>query len=313
MAKPRIFISSTFYDLKQVRSDLDNFISSLGYEVIRNEEGKIAYESQNQLQDYCYREINNIDVLIAIIGGRFGSESKDDQYSITQFEIKTAIDSNKLVYIFIDKAVDAEYSTYLKNKGSKIVYAQVDDVRIYEFIEEIRNLKKNNTISTFTTSNDIISFLREQWAGLFQRYLSNLPKQVEIDTIDQLKESLNTVQQLTTYLKEANSKHDEAVKQILIQNHPVFSELKKAMGWKFPVIFHNLTELTELLSPWGYYFTKETYKEGYYMFQNQTRQFNLYVLRNLFNNDDVLISDYDVTSQQNLVILENMTNNDLPF
>lgn len=33
MAKPRIFISSTFYDLKQVRSDLDNFITGLGYEV----------------------------------------------------------------------------------------------------------------------------------------------------------------------------------------------------------------------------------------------------------------------------------------
>lgn len=35
MAKPRIFISSTFYDLRQVRSDLDQFIEALGYEPIR--------------------------------------------------------------------------------------------------------------------------------------------------------------------------------------------------------------------------------------------------------------------------------------
>lgn len=41
MAKTRIFISSTFYDLKQVRADLGSFIRSLGYDVVRNEEGNI--------------------------------------------------------------------------------------------------------------------------------------------------------------------------------------------------------------------------------------------------------------------------------
>ena len=44
MARPRVFISSTFYDLKQIRADLDNFIRSLGYDVVRNEEGAIPYE-----------------------------------------------------------------------------------------------------------------------------------------------------------------------------------------------------------------------------------------------------------------------------
>ena len=43
MARPRIFISSTFYDLKQIRAELDMFIESLGYEPIRNEEGDIPY------------------------------------------------------------------------------------------------------------------------------------------------------------------------------------------------------------------------------------------------------------------------------
>lgn len=310
MAKPRIFISSTFYDLKQVRSDLDNFITGLGYEVIRNEEGKIAYENKESLEAYCYREVSNIDILIAIIGGRFGSESKEDQYSITQHEIKKAIEANKLVYIFIDRYVDAEYSTYLKNKNANITYAQVDDIRVYKFIEEIRDLKKNNTISPFSTSNDIISFLREQWAGLFQRYLSILSKQVEVDTVSQLKEALNTVQQLTTYLKEANSKNDEAVKQILIENHPLFSELRKVMGWKFPIIFHNNSELKELLLPWGYENSNSSNKEGYYMFQNKTHF--LYILRSLFNKDGVLVADYDVASKQNLVLLEDVSE-ELPF
>lgn len=50
MAKPRIFISSTFYDLRQVRSDLYQFIESLGYEPIRNEEGDIPYGKEEELE-----------------------------------------------------------------------------------------------------------------------------------------------------------------------------------------------------------------------------------------------------------------------
>lgn len=55
MARPRVFISSTFYDLKQIRADLDNFIRSLGYDVVRNEEGAIPYEKDFRLEEYCYK------------------------------------------------------------------------------------------------------------------------------------------------------------------------------------------------------------------------------------------------------------------
>jgi hypothetical protein len=37
MAKPRIFVSSTFYDLRQIRSDLERFIKEIGYEPVLNE------------------------------------------------------------------------------------------------------------------------------------------------------------------------------------------------------------------------------------------------------------------------------------
>jgi len=60
MARPRIFISSTFYDLKQIRAELDMFIESLGYEPIRNEEGDIPYGKDEALEEYCYKEIKNV-------------------------------------------------------------------------------------------------------------------------------------------------------------------------------------------------------------------------------------------------------------
>ena len=102
MAKPRIFISSTLYDLRQIRSDIDMFIENLGYEAIRNEEGNIPYGKDAPLEEYCYKEIKSIDILISIIGGRYGTESGRDSYSISQVELKSALKENKQVYIFIE-------------------------------------------------------------------------------------------------------------------------------------------------------------------------------------------------------------------
>ncbi|HAV1364053.1 DUF4062 domain-containing protein [Vibrio parahaemolyticus] len=34
MAKPRIFVSSTYYDLKHIRNSLEAFIDSFGYESV---------------------------------------------------------------------------------------------------------------------------------------------------------------------------------------------------------------------------------------------------------------------------------------
>ena len=141
MAKPRIFISSTFYDLKQIRVELDKFIESLGYEPIRNEEGVIPYGKDDALQTYCYKEISNIDILISIIGSRYGSagvlKEKEQEYSVSQLEVKTALKEDKQVFVFIDKNVFTEYETYILNKSNDGVnYKYVDNVNIYKFIED---------------------------------------------------------------------------------------------------------------------------------------------------------------------------------
>jgi hypothetical protein len=70
MAKPRVFISSTFYDLRHVREDLERFVRELGYEPIRHETGAIAYGKDAPPEEYAYREVELCDIIVSVIGGR---------------------------------------------------------------------------------------------------------------------------------------------------------------------------------------------------------------------------------------------------
>lgn len=253
MAKPRIFISSTYYDFRQIRIDLDNFIKDLGYESIRNDKGNIPYGKDERLEEYCYKEIEFCDILISIIGGRFGAASTHEYSSITQMEIKTAIKLNKPIFIFIEKNVLAEYGTYKTNMGNKTVkYFYVDDIRIYEFIDFIDCLPKNNPIQPFETSEDITLYLKEQWAGLFQRFLKDQTRQIEINLLQGIQNTADTLNQLIVFLTEEKKGKDVAIKDILLSNHPAMECLKNLLGVQYRVYFVNREELSDWLKARSY-------------------------------------------------------------
>lgn len=248
MAKPRIFISSTYFDLKNVRADLERFIKTQGFDPILNERGHIAYGSKEKLEEYCYKEIQLSDILVSIIGGRFGSQSKIESHSISNTELKVAIELGKQVYIFIDKNVHSEFRTYERNKDNKeISYASVDDRKIFNFIEEIQSLPINNPIADFETSSDITDYLKLQWAGLFQRLLAENSKQKEINALDEIKSTAKTLNQLVDYLVEERKNGDQAFKEILLANHPAFNELQTQLTIPYRIFFSNIKELNELL------------------------------------------------------------------
>jgi len=222
MAKPRIFISSTFFDLRQVRTDLERFIKELGYEAVRNETGGITYGKDSKLEEYCYKEISEIDILVGIVGGKFGSQSENGDYSITQTEIKTAIDQNKQIYIFVEKNVLGEYETYLINKENEsIKYKFVDDKRIYKFIEELYSLPKNNIIHPFETVQEIILFLKEQWAGVFRDLLMQQTRKGQYENItskvNELTEVASTIKTYLENVLENVSKEKSGAESLITQ------------------------------------------------------------------------------------------------
>lgn len=214
MAKPRVFISSTYYDLKHIRSSIEGFVESLGYDVILSEKGSIAYNPDIALDESCYREAKGSDIFVLIIGGRYGSPKSEekgskkefyDRYeSVTKMEFESALENEIPIYILIDKSVKSEYETFKNNRNNdSIKYAHVDSINIFHLIERILNLRKNNPVKEFENHSEIENWLKIQWAGLFQDLIKKRKDQAEISELSsQVSELANLNQTLKNYLEE---------------------------------------------------------------------------------------------------------------
>lgn len=214
MAKPRVFISSTYYDLKYVRSSVELFIESIGYDAVLSEQGDVAFAPDKALDESCYQEVQNCDIYVLIVGGRYGTEASEtrtekprsffDRYeSITRMEYKAAIEKDIPIYILIERAVYAEYQTYLRNRDNEeIKYAHVDSVNVFRFIEEILQLSQN-PLQAFDKYVEIEEWLRIQWAGLFRDLVQRMSSQQQIASLaGQIAQLTEVNKTLRHYLEE---------------------------------------------------------------------------------------------------------------
>ncbi len=273
MAKPRVFISSTYYDLKHIRSSIDNFIYQLGYESVLSEKGNIPYTPDKPLDQSCYREVKNTDIFVLIIGGRYGSEKSGDQStglktfydnydSITKQEYQSARENNIPIYILIEKSAYSDFETFTQNKSNKdIKYPHVDSVNIFYLIEHILAQPRNNPIYQFDRFNEIEGWLKEQWAGHFkvllnssanQQQISSLSAQVtELSEINKtLKIYLEKVvthvlprQESTNIINDETERLKEIEKTKLLTNNELFIFLRDNINLTVD-IFKNIIETT---------------------------------------------------------------------
>lgn len=216
--KPRIFVSSTYFDLKHVRERIERFIENYYFEPVLFESDNVFFEHNKPLDLSCYNEVKLCHMMILIIGGRYGSivsgensKSKKDLYdsdyvSITRKEFETAQKMNIPVFIFIDKNVYAEYHTYNKNKAffdeqenlktseNKFSFAHVDHVNVFKFINSVERI----AIKTFEKIEDIEGYLQSQIASMLYLYLQELRDKKDEDKI------LDSVAELKNISKRMN-------------------------------------------------------------------------------------------------------------
>ena len=224
--KPRIFISSTCYDLKFVREDLADFVRTYDYEPILSENGDIGYTPGRNLDKSCYAAMQTADMVILIIGSEYGSaasgEKKDEfeEYiSITRNEFRTAIDTGIPIFAMIDKKVMAEYGIYEENieeiekNRLKIKFKITKDLNVFRFIKELKN-SVALPIQEFEKSADIKGFISKQWADMFKNYLVILKEEKENRKIE------SSVNEMKDLIQKMSVMVDSVGKNVLSKDNP---------------------------------------------------------------------------------------------
>jgi hypothetical protein len=175
MNKPIIMISSTYYDLKQVRSEMQIFIESLGYESLLSESSTFPINTNMGTIDNCREKVELFaDILILVIGGRYGYVDERTNKSITNIEYVEARNKGIPIYVFIESRVLDHLETWKQNKEGNFE-SVVDNKEVFAFIDRIRS---TDSIWTFPFSivNDIKNVLLNQLAFLYKRALEDSRK-----------------------------------------------------------------------------------------------------------------------------------------
>lgn len=174
MAVPRVFISSTYYDMRHVRNAVRDFIESLGFKPVLSEQFDVLYQHGKSAQKSCLDEINKCDMYILIIGTRYGSIFPNDTLSITHREYREAIEAELPIFAFVDMYAYDDYGNYCRNRNnpnvdvSKMEYSCVRDFPVFEFISEVESRGTDNALICFNQIAEITDCLRKQFARMFK-------------------------------------------------------------------------------------------------------------------------------------------------
>lgn len=279
MAQPRIFISSTCYDLQEIRYQLRSFIEDFGFLPVMSDFGDIFYDYQKHIQDACKDEIEKSQLFILIIGNNYGSiyyKQKDGLKlpdSVTLQEYRKAIETDIYKHIFVNKFVDYDYKNYqkaltkyisknfeqrdiaedkiddevisLKNEfKSTYPFPQDSYKYIFYFLDVIYSLKTNNAIITYETFEDIKDSLRKQWAGFMYDAITR-SKTVSVNLVEKIGDKIEKVENQIKLLAEGQVQKESGISKITLDISKLANELNLEEFSKIKDELHN--KLHELL------------------------------------------------------------------
>lgn len=168
---PTVMVSSTCYDLRDLRASLATFIEQAGYSPLLSELASFPIDPDESTVENCRRRVeSNADVLILVIGGRYGHADSASAKSVTNLEYLTARAKGIPIYAFVRNDILSVLPVWKENPTARFS-SVVDDLRVFEFIEQVRSID-SVWMRGFDTPQDIIPTLKAQFAHLMKEALT---------------------------------------------------------------------------------------------------------------------------------------------
>ena len=164
---PNVFLSSTMYDLSELRAQLRQFVEGLGWRAVMSEHDSFPIDANRTTVENSRRNVReNADIFVMVVGARYGSVDDESDKSVTNLEFIEARARGVPVYVFVSKDVLAQLRVWEANPEADYS-GVVDTPRVFEFIDSFRGGGEVWTFE-FATAEDIVNTLRNQFAYLVQ-------------------------------------------------------------------------------------------------------------------------------------------------
>lgn len=165
--KLQVFVSSTFTDLKQERQAAVEAILSSGNIPAGMELFSAGDESQMTIIE---RWIDESDVYMLILGGRYGSIEPKSGKSYTQLEYEYALEKNKPLFAVVlsEKAIDEKVKidgkSVLESENNHLLkeFKELVTSKMVKFCDDSKDIKLaiHETLSEFSYSKELIGWIR---------------------------------------------------------------------------------------------------------------------------------------------------------
>ena len=134
---PVVFVSSTCYDLKQIREDIKDFFEkNYGFEAMLSEFDSFPIDPCKGTFENCLNNVDRYaDMFVLLVGTRYGYVT-DKGKSITNLEYLHAKAKGIPMFIFVSKQINNNLSFWKNNKDADFS-SVVDNPKIFEFVSEI--------------------------------------------------------------------------------------------------------------------------------------------------------------------------------
>jgi hypothetical protein len=206
----RVFISSTCFDLIDLRAELKAFFHQAGVEPVMSDslDSEFQVKPDRNSIETCLTNVRDCDEFLIILSKRYGPSLEKAGYediSATHLEYREAVKNKMPIRMFVRDRLEADYTIWKNNgKNSSIQLSwckEPNDRKTFELLEEHRELNsksnQNNWLWLYSDSIQLKQRLAVEYKELFARA-----------AIDRLVESGRVpFFEITGSLKSSNALH----------------------------------------------------------------------------------------------------------
>lgn len=156
-----IFISSTCYDLIDVRAELENELRQCGLDPVLSDRPTSDFNTPGTLDsiETCLSNVRSADALVLILNQRYGAVLEDfGKISATHLEYEEAVKIDKPIFVYVRDRLEADYTNWKKDKSKGIEdLSWAKDLELLNFFEDYKTLRpgRRNWYWTFRNSVEL--------------------------------------------------------------------------------------------------------------------------------------------------------------